>query len=294
MVASKEIRRRIKSIKSTRQITKAMELVAAAKMRKAQLQALGTRTYAHLAWEMLQDLSQKTDPRLHRLLRVPEKIEKAAILLLTSNRGLIGGFNNTIINSALAYAKSVPQAEFITVGKKGRDAVRKRKLVIAAEFEKIDRTISMVDLRATSKLLIEDFINGKYDKVVLAHMDFVSTLQQKPRILELLPLTSGFPGVSDEEFAEEEPEADAKFLYEPNVDEVFEVLLPRLLEMQIYQAYLETNASEHSARMVAMKNASDAAQDLVSELTLEYNQVRQAAITKEISEIVTGQLVIQQ
>lgn len=297
MPSTKDIRRRIKSIKSTRQITKAMELVSAAKMRRAQQQALATRTYASLAWELIQNLSDKTDPRIHRLLRRSQETKKAGIVLITSNRGLIGGFNNNIINAALAAARAEKHVEFITLGKKGLAVVRKRGFAIAAEFEKKDAVFSVLDIRPLSKLLIEDFINGKYDKVILVYMEFVSTLRQKPRVNELLPL-SRQTFMNRGEFADDEDDRELKYeepshyLFEPTPDQVLEVLLPRLLEMQIYQAVLETNAAEHSARMVAMKNASDAASDLVDELTLEYNQIRQAAITKEISEIVSGQLAL--
>lgn len=286
MPSTKDIRSRIKSIKSTRQITKAMELVAAAKMRRAQLQVLATRTYARLAFELIQNLSPKTDPGLHKLLCRPLDSRSTAILLLTSNRGLIGGFNNNLINTALNYARSEKQVEFITLGRKGRDAVRKRGLIIVAEFPKKDTSLSVLDIQSVARLLIEDFISGKYDKVTLVYMDFISTLKQKPGIHELLPLVAKSLEI-------DQASPSTEYLFEPTPDQVLEVLLPRLLVMQIYQAVLETNASEHSARMVAMKNASDAASDLVDELTLEYNQLRQAAITKEISEIVTAQLVLE-
>lgn len=297
MPSTKEIRRRIKSVKSTRQITKAMELVAAAKMRRAQQQALSTRTYASLAWELVKNLSDKTDPRIHRLLRRPKEAKNVGIVLITSNRGLIGGFNNNIINTALNVAKGETHVEFVTLGKKGLSAVRKRSFTIAAEFEKKDAVFLELDIRPLSKLLTQDFVSGKYDKIVLVYMDFVSTLQQKPRVNELLPLSRqaslGIAEAMDEEENQKvKYEEPLDYLFEPSPDQVLEVLLPRLVEMQIYQAVLETNAAEHSARMVAMKNASDAASDLVDEFTLEYNQIRQAAITKEISEIVSGQLAL--
>lgn len=282
MPSTKDIRRRIKSIKSTHQITKAMELVAGAKMRKAQQQALSARTYAALAWELIQNLSKQTDREAHKLLRERAASKSTAALLITSNRGLIGGFNNNIVNAALNFAKDAGPVEFITLGKKGRDAVRKRGFLIAGEFEKKDTVASEGDIHAVAKLLIEDFINGKYERVVIVYMDYISTLVQKPRVKQLLPLL--------------QPPAPTlqptDYLFEPTADLVLEVLLPRLTAMQIYQAVLETNAAEHSARMVAMKNASDAASDLALELTGEYNQLRQAAVTKEISEIMAGQLAL--
>ena len=327
MPSSKELRRRIKSIRSTRQITKAMELVAAAKMRKAQMAALASRTYAKLAWELIQSVSAKAHPEIHKLLRQPDEIRSVGILLITSNRGLIGGFNNNIINKALEYAapslnpshqgrekgfkSSSPPVSlreiltmgegrrgegvvFITIGKKGRDAIRKRGYTIAAEFEKKDTLVGAQEFLPVARLLIEDFVNGKYDKVVLVYMDFISTLRQQPRVRELLPLTP-FPSLPwrGEGLRERSNLVNLDYLFEPSPDQVLEILLPRLTEMQIYQAYLETDAAEHSARMVAMKNASDAAGDLIDELNLEYNQESQAAITKEISEIVAGKLALQ-
>ncbi len=289
MAATKEIRRRIKSIKSTRQITKAMELVAAAKMRKAQAQTIATRTYAKLAWELIQNLTSRADQRIHKLLR-KSRGKNTAIVLMTSNRGLIGGFNNHIVETAIEYARKQPRAEFITLGKKGKDAIRKAGFSIGADFEKKDTTSSVLDINPIAHLVINDFLQDKYDKVVLVGMSFVSTIVQKPKILELLPLSSNQRSNydSDEEITFEHPD----YIFEPGPDFILDTVLPRLTIMQIYQALLETNAAEHSARMVAMKNASDAAGDLISDLTLEYNQLRQANITKEISEIVAGKLAL--
>lgn len=319
MSSSKELRRRIKSIRSTRQITKAMELVSAAKMRKAQAAALASRTYAKLAWELIQSVSGKVNFEVHNLLRKPDEVNNVGILLVTSNRGLIGGFNNNIISKALQFAKRFPSVEFLVIGKKGRDAVKKRGFTIAAEFEKKDTLGGVEEFLPVARLLIDDFVSSKYDKVVLVYMDFISTLRQQPRVRELLPLLQtadetlrqvgdlslnpsprqgrggrGMETLSpdEERTGERSNLIDGEYLFEPSPDSVLEVLLPRLTELQIYQAYLETDASEHSARMVAMKNASDAAGDLIDELNLEYNQARQAAITKEISEIVAGKLAL--
>jgi len=284
MPSTKEIRRRIKSVKSTRQITKAMELVSAAKMRKAQMQALATRAYAKYAWELIRNLTTKTDSRIHRLLRRPERADKALVVVMSSNRGLIGGFNNNIINTAAEYTKKFSKVDVITLGKKGRDSLRKLGFNIAADFEKKDTAASVLDINALARLAIEDFLSGKYDRVALVYMDFISTLAQKPRVTNLLPLQA-LVAVDVNSFG-------ADYLFEPTADDVLENVLPKLTVMQIYQALLETNAAEHSARMVAMKNASDSAGDIISELTLEYNQLRQAGITKEISEIVAGKLAL--
>jgi F-type H+-transporting ATPase subunit gamma len=299
MPATKDIRRRIKSIKSTRQITKAMELVSAAKMRKAQAQALGTRTYAQLSQELLRKLSSKIHPQAHALLRRPKESNTVAVIVIASNRGLIGGFNNNVINNALNYTKqaNAKKFEFIPLGKKAQNALLKKGQTIAAQFEKKDSGISEIDVLPLVKLVTDDFVAGKYDRVVLVYMDFVSTLVQRPVIRELLPLSDQVVAAtvaSGQDWEDEEGDYinNTDYLFEPDPDQVLENLLPRLVEIQIYQALLETNAAEHSARMVTMKNATDAAGDLVDELIFEYNQLRQAAITKEISEIVSGQLVL--
>ncbi|MBI4049899.1 MAG: ATP synthase F1 subunit gamma [Candidatus Doudnabacteria bacterium] len=297
MASTKEIRRRIRSIRSTRQITKAMELVSAAKMRRAQQQALSSRTYARLVWELVSNLMPQTHPELHRLLREPQNGRKTAIILMASNRGLIGAFNNNITAKGFDYAKTQSAVAFITLGNKGRETVKKTSEV-AADFEKLDAAADVLEIRPVAKLVTEDFISGKYDRVVVVYMRFVSTLTQVPEVLELLPLPQSLPqGEGKEGYSSPlggGGKVGGEYLFEPTPDAVLETLLPRLVEMQIYQALLETNAAEHSARMVAMKNASDAASDLVDDLTLEYNQIRQAGITTEISEIVAGRLALQE
>ena len=264
-----------------------MELVAAAKMRKAQAQTLATRQYANYAWKLIQNLSANSDPKLHRLLRVPNRNDRALLVVMSSNRGLIGGFNNHLIQTAVKYADQFKAVDVVSLGKKGRDGLRKAGLAIVADFEKKDTSGSVAEINSLAKLASEDFIAGKYDKVTLVYMKFVSTLVQKPEVLELLPLH-----VPDRAVRTQIPNGD--LLFEPTVDEVLEQVLPKLTVMQIYQALLETNAAEHSARMVAMKNASDSAADLIDDLTLEFNQIRQAGITKEISEIVSGKLALNQ
>lgn len=310
MANTKDIRRRIKSIKSTRQITKAMELVAAAKMRKAQAQAQATRTYARLAWELVNNLTKTTDPSMHRLLDPRLEVKKIGLIVVSSNRGLAGSFNAQIFNTMNKYLKDEAveppspdegrgwrkgqiDVEFVTVGKKVRDSLRKRGGNIAADFEKIDFNLREQDILPLANLAISDFISGKYDRIVIGYMHFYTTLNQKPIVKQILPI-QGFAGENSPFTPSLSKEGEGgvqriEYLFEPTPDIVLESVLPHLIQMQIYQAILETNASEHSARMVAMKNASDAAGDLVSELTLEYNQLRQAAITKEISEIVAGQ-----
>lgn len=300
-VSTKIIRRRIKSITNTKKITKAMEMVAASKMRKAQQATLRTRSYADRAWSLISDLASKTDSKLHPFLVKKDSAKKVCVVLVASDRGLCGGFNSQIIKKTYELVKKLAgdgkEINFITVGKKSRDFVIRQKINVVANFTNLSSVTRLVEIRAVSKIVIEDFAAGKYDEVYLAYTDFISTISQRPRILKLLPFTrerdADLGKVSKEKIVEKGEEREHEFLFEPSPDFVLENLLPRMVEMQIYQAILESNASEHSARMVAMKNASDSAEDMIFDLTLLYNQVRQSAITREIMEIVSGKAALE-
>ncbi len=310
MAQTKEISRRIKSIGNIKKITKAMEMVAAAKMRRAIEAVLRTRTYANLSWETVLDLSKAVSNQgnrsLHPLLTKRSEIKKAAIILITSNRGMCGGYNSTIINKAKDSIKKhsdVP-VEFILVGKKGA-VLYNQNQAIAAEFTKSDLLSDPKEVVPVVSLAIKDFLEGKYDKVFVAYTDFVSAAKQIPRIKQLLPVDINSeeqylgivadPKISvNKQLLEEKAkkhivkEAGYEYLFEPSPEEVLDKMIPRLLEVQVYQAMLEANASEHSARMSAMHQATEAANDMVQELTLFYNKARQASITAEIAEISAG------
>jgi F-type H+-transporting ATPase subunit gamma len=302
-VSTKIIRRRIKSITSTKKITKAMELVAASKMRKAQLATLATRSYADRAWAFIADLASKTDPNLHPLLAQKPEIKKICLVLITSDRGLCGGFNAQMIKKSAEFIKKQTgegrEVEIITIGKKGRDFSARRKFKIAADFVNLSSVTKLVEIRAVVKIILDDFQNGNYDEVYLAYTDFISTITQKPKLIKLLPFSRerdielGKVGKEKKIETIETAEYSYEFLFEPSPNQVLDYLLPRMVETQIYQAILESNASEHSARMVAMKNASDAAGDMIFDLTLNYNQARQAAITREIAEISGGKAALE-
>jgi F-type H+-transporting ATPase subunit gamma len=300
-VSTKIIRRRIKSITNTKKITKAMELVAASKMRKAQLATLATRSYADRAWAFIADLATKTDPSLHPLLAQKLEIKKICLVLITSDRGLCGGFNAQMIKKAAEFVKKQisegREVEIVTIGKKGRDFSARHKFKIAADFANLSSVTKFVEIRAVNKIILDDFMSGKYDEIYLAYTDFISTITQKPKLVKLLPLSRErdveLGRVGKEKGAETTPEKFYEFLFEPSPSQVLDYLLPRMVETQIYQAILESNASEHSARMVAMKNASDAASDMIFDLTLSYNQLRQATITREIAEISGGKAALE-
>lgn len=305
--ATREIRRRIRSIKNTRQITKAMELVSAAKMRRAVVNVLATRTYADLGWQLLRELAHRTDPSHHPLLVPRESVKRVGLVLVSSNRGLCGGFNHQLVervNTYIARHKTEQagmEADFVAVGKRGRDITFRYGHSIIAEFKKPDITTRIEEITPIAKLVITDYLNGRYDKVVLAYTDFISPLSQKPRLKQILPISQesdpflGSARAANVSPAEQEVTSAPwpfEYLFEPSADEVLEQLLPRLIEVQVYQALLESDASEHSARMLAMRNASDAAKDMIDSLTLAYNQARQAGITQELAEIVGGTVAV--
>jgi len=296
-LASKEIKRRLRSIGNTKKITKAMEMVAAAKMRKAVNAVLETRTYANSAWEIVKNLAAKTDPTHHKLLQKNEK-GKVGLIMITSNRGLCGGFNREVIETVAKYMRNHKQddieveAEVFLLGKKGRDIMFKHGHEIIAEFTKLDVTTRVSEVTPLAKAAIGDYISGRYKKVVIAYTDFQSTIKQVPTIKKLLPIERedhelGYVS-NKQEPPQPEIQNDFEYKFEPSPDVVLEKMLQRLVELQIYQALLESNASEHSARMLAMRNATDAAGDMIDDLTLTFNQARQQAITAELADISAG------
>ena len=307
--ATRDIQRRIRSVTSTKKITKAMELVSSAKMRKAMQAVIATRPYTDRAWEMLLHLSRRTDPAHHALLATRSDPKKIGLILVASNRGLVGGFNAQLTATVVKELKppgaaSNATVEVLLMGKKGRMIMNQYGLNIAAEFTKDDVLTNVLGIRPMAKLAIDRFRDGTYDRVMVGYMDYRSILVQRPRLRQLLPLSSagfesGAVGVTSREErqsveqAERTEAASCEYLFEPDPDAVLDFVLPRLVEMQIYRAVLETNASEQAARMVAMKNASDAAGDLIDDLTLSFNQARQASITQDLSEISAGRAALE-
>lgn len=283
MPSSQELTRRIKSVKSTRKITRAMQLVSAAKMRRSQAATLASRTYAGMASDLIRALGN-VGPSGHPLLQRFDSADKIAVILVSTNRGLVGSFNTNLLVRLRTLVKEHPdkEIEVITIGRKGKEGVLRTDWKLAAEFPKYDSTEHIKEIYPLVKLITEEYKNGKYSQIFVLYNHFVSTLQQKPEIQTLLPFVpiTGLESKDD-------------VIYEPDKDKVIEDLLPRILESQIYQAILENDASEHSARMLMMKNATDAAGDLISDLTLTYNQLRQNKITTELSEITAGKLALE-
>jgi len=287
-VNTKTIKRRIKSIGNTKKITKAMEMISAVKMRKAIANVLATRNYARMAWGMLQDIGKITDVSLHPLLQ-KRPVKKIGLIMITSNRGLAGGFSSKLLIELDEFIKkekvSGATSEVILLGKRGRKIYKNFGHTVSAEFDKVDLTAKIEEVLPMARLAVSDYVNGKYDKLCVAYTDYLSAIKQEPRVKQLLP----FVGENDDKnLTKNEEENNLEFTFEPNPLEVLDLLIPRLVEMQIYQAILESDASEHSARMMSMRNASDAAGDIIKELNYTYNKARQSAITQEIAEIVGG------
>jgi F-type H+-transporting ATPase subunit gamma len=292
MAGAREIKRRIKSVKNTKKITRAMQMVSAAKMRRAQNAVMTSRTYSELAWQIVENLSGKIDPKYHKLLQPSGPEGKVGIILISSNKGLVGGFNSNLLAFTNRYLKennAEMLADFVVMGRKGRDAVLRNKRNVVAEFTKYDRIPKAEEVLPVAKLIVQDYLKGDYSKIVVVYTHFISTIVQRPAIKQLLPLSDP----NKVRHAEEVSKQNFEYLIEPSPEQVLDYLLPRIIESQIYQAVLESDASEHSARMIMMKNATDAATDLIDDLTLTYNQLRQAGITKELAEITAGRIALE-
>jgi F-type H+-transporting ATPase subunit gamma len=290
MPSTQELTRRIKSIKSTRKITRAMQMVSAAKMRKAQNATMASRTYSELARDLITGVGD-VDKYHNPLLEKHDDAKKLGIVLVTTNKGLVGGFNSNLFNKLKELELGEPElvGEVITIGKKGTEAVSRTSRNLIAQFAKHDSTEQVKDIYPLVKMIAESYSTGQYRKILVVYNHFVSTLVQRPTAKVLLPFSWDSEGTEKEDHHINTYE----FLFEPNGSAVLEHLLPRVLESQIYQAILESDASEHSARMVMMKNATEAAGDLIDDLTLTFNQLRQNKITTELSEITAGRIALE-
>lgn len=284
MASTRDIRRRIKSVKNTRQITKAMELVAASKMKKAQAAALGGRAYAQLMADMLAALASRVDESQHPFLTQRE-VKTRGILLVTTDKGLCGPLNANLFK--LVTDIKTP-AKFYVIGRKGAQFIARTKRQMVADFTVSDRT-AFAEVKVASEFMVAQFLEGAIDTIEVIYPRFKNTLIQEPVVRPVLPLHSlkdFIAAVQADTGTVRVPHADDReMLFEPNATQVLEALLPFYVNRHIYQLVLSAKASEHSARMVAMKTAKDNATKLVGELSLEYNKARQAAITQEILEI---------
>jgi F-type H+-transporting ATPase subunit gamma len=293
MPSTRDIRRRIKSVKNTSQITKAMQMVAAAKMRKAQLAALVGRPYAELMNKILAEAAPRIVSFNHPLMEKRD-VKKRALMLVSTDRGLCGALNSNLTREAAKLDKNT--TIFICAGKKGAQFVARTRRQLAAEFTYKDPP-TFAEARAISKFAQDMFLKGEVDAVDILFTNFISTLVQQPKLVPLLPIgkiqavTVGINAPAQELPAPTGPRTDI-FEFEPDEKTVLSALLPHSMNFQVHQILLEARASEHSSRMVAMKNATDNAKQLIKDLTLEYNKLRQSNITKELLEIATAQMAV--
>ncbi len=294
--STKEIQRRRKSAKNIQQITSAMETVSATKMRRAQDRAVAGRAYAEKAFLMLQSLAKTLNVNEHPLL-MKKQTNLQIVALISPDKGLVGALNTNMFRKVDEFLKEQDKkgktTHFITAGKKATNYVKKTGRELLAEFPSFDGNFSTEDAGKFTESLITPYTQGTYDKVIMAFTNFYSTLSQKPFIRGVLPLThekiEDLGDLRDDvkEKLETLPVAP-DYIFEPGRAEVLEKLLPRLVSTLVYHNLLEANASEHSARMIAMKNASDNASELIDDLTLTFNRLRQEGITKELAEISAG------
>ncbi len=279
MATQREIRRRIASVRNIKQITRAMQFVAASKLKRAQDATLGARPYSDKLEEVLADVASVLGGEEHPLLAQREG-QRRCLVVFTTDRPLAGALNANVVRfSAREIVEHPGELAVVAVGRKGRDALRRMRVPIAAFFLNFGDRPSFADVLPLARLITDDYLAGTYDRIDLIFPRFISTLIQRPELERLLPIrpstdTRGIPG--------------NQFIFEPDPGAVLEQLLPRYVAIRVYQAVLESAASEQSSRMVAMKNATENAEDLIEDLTLTYNKVRQANITREMIEIASG------
>lgn len=290
MTTAREVRLRIQSVKNIAQVTRALQAVSASKARKAMQSVARTRPYATKAWQVLTHISsQPGREALHPLLTRRENIRRILVLLVTGDRGLAGAYNANIVRFALQRFREYPvPVSFITIGRKGRDLMLRLQKDILAEFSNLPADLEFGDVSAIGRLAVDEFMQEHRDEVYLVYTDFISMARQVPTMQKLLPLEVG-----DEEgrvvaFEKAEHGPAASYIYEPGQVEILDEIVPRFTALQVYHAILESLASEHAARMVAMKNATDSATELAGALQLEYNKARQQSITNEMLDIVGG------
>lgn len=279
MATIREIRKRIRSVENIQKITRTMEIVASTRMLKATATLFASRPYARLAWSLILNLAAKLESKLHPLL-VSRPVKNSLIVLITGDRGLCGAFNLSLIQQALKLAPT--NKKFIAVGRKGRDFLIHRGYEVIAEFSGLSAPVQFLQVLPIAQVIMQDYIKSAVDEVYIVYSNFVSHSVQKPAVLKLLPIQKST-----------ETPMLAQFTYEPSAELVLTNLIPRIIEYEIYAAILETQASEFAARMMAMKNASDNAESLISNLVLSYNKARQENITKELTELSTSRIVIE-
>lgn len=289
MASAREMRLRIRSVKNISQVTRALQAVSASKVRKAIAALMGTRPYATKAWQVLAHIStQPGRDTLHPLLTARPEVKKTLVVVISGDRGLAGAYNTNLIRFALRHFRDWPTpVSYIAVGRKGRDLLVRRRLNVIADFSNLPAAPSFSDVSAIGRMAVEEFLEGRADEVYLVYTDFVNMVKQEPTIKKLLPLEVG-SGEGRVAAFEHTRHTSAAYIYEPAEREILDEIIPRFTALQVYQSILESLASEHAARMVAMRNATDNALELVGDLQLQYNKVRQQVITNDMLDIAGG------
>lgn len=293
MASTQEIRRRIRSVRNVAQITRAVQLVASSKMRRAQERVVGSRPYAEQLAKLLSRVAAQADDLSSLPLMQQREVKRVLVVVMTPDRGLAGALNSNINRRAGLLAQELRRdynnptlpITYVAVGRKGRDFLTRTRQVMLAEFTALGDQPKQANVRAIARTITDAYISGEVDRALLVYPKYVSTVTQTPTVLQLLP-------VEAPEAVETEGAAP-QYILEPDAETIFAELLPRYVETQIYQPLLETIASFYSAQMLAMKNATDSANDLLADLTLTYNKVRQSAITTQILEVVSGANALQ-
>jgi F-type H+-transporting ATPase subunit gamma len=284
----------MRSVRNISQVTRALEAVSASRVRRAQQAVMATRAYAGKAFQVLQHLGLQpgSAASLHPLLQQRPQVRSITMVLITSDRGLCGAYNTNMLRAAMDYvrAATVP-VKFVAVGRKGRDLLLRRRQQLVAEFTNLPGNPSFADVSAIGNLAVEEYLSGRADEVVLGYTDYINTLRQVPHIRPLLPLrpeSEETHDVSGLGMGPRHAGPAPAYIYEPSQQGLLDVIVPRFTALQVFQAILEAAASEHSARMVAMRNATDSAKELLGSLQLTYNKARQLAITSDLLDIVGG------
>lgn len=288
MASSREMRMRIKSVKDLSQVTRALKTVSASKVRKAMASNAASLPYSEKAWQVLTDLAmQPGHTSLHPLLSERKNVDRVLVIMVSGDKGLAGSYNINILKNTLEHFDQFSQpVDYVCVGKRGRDLLLRRKERVIAEFSELKDPVSFMDISPIARLVVDDYLSEDYDQVFISYTKFESMTKQIPTIKQLLPLE-----MEGKQEAHKSASAAAVFLYEPAQETILDEIIPRFTAMQIFQAVLSAQASEHAARTIAMSNATDNANELVGILTLEYNKVRQQSITNDILDIIGGAAV---
>ena len=293
MSTPREMKQRIKSVNNISQVTRALEAVSASRVRKAEEAVRESRPYAEKAWQVLRHLAtQPARDWVHPLLTRHEKIERVLVVVVTGDRGLAGAYNSNVIRFTLERMRQQDaEVSYITVGRKGKDVLSRRGVNLRATFSDLPAEPSYNDVSVIGRLLLDDYLAKDADRVLIIYTDFVNLMEQNVTIKQLLPIEIDAPGEQVQDYALESIREEGPalaYIYEPSEEELIDFILPRFTQIQVYHAILESMASEHAARMVAMRNATENANELAEDLQLEYNKARQQAITNEMLDIVGG------